>query len=231
MSFQETSAHIAETTFITEDIVSLRLVPEHYIDYQAGQYLQLLFEFGEFYFSIANAPLGKPEYVLHIRLSQPDLGRHLRSLIKKQAPVRLRVPFGQCDLTHINPHKPIIFLASGTGFAQSHAMLESLIATHDEREFQLFWGVRSHSALYLEDTLKQWENCHRGFRYVPLLTANPKEALVLSVLSMHPLDIKHWQVVLSGSFDMVYHIRDHLVLQGVLHENIFSDAFLFEEKP
>ena len=58
MNRQETKARVVQMMPLTDTILQLVLLPEHYIAYQAGQYLQLLCGDSAIYYSIANAPLG-----------------------------------------------------------------------------------------------------------------------------------------------------------------------------
>ena len=60
-------ARVESITPLTDSILQLILKPDVYIDYQAGQYLQIMHENEAFSYSIANAPLGSHQYELHIR--------------------------------------------------------------------------------------------------------------------------------------------------------------------
>lgn len=230
MKHQETLAYILAANFIANDIMQLELDPVDYVKYEAGQYLQVFFDKESFYFSIANAPTDAQHYHLHIRINrQSKLYQCIQACVDAQQPLRIHLPFGICSVSHLEPQKPILFLAEGTGFAQSHAMIEDLMKRHERRELQLIWAARAQNLLYLDETVKQWENNCTNFRYVPVLTGNPREHLIAHALSLHVSDIEKWQIVLSGSFDMVYRIRDGIVALGVSKQNIYSDAFEFEE--
>lgn len=230
MTYHETIARIETITPLTDSILHLVLVPEQYIDYQAGQYLQLLVGDATPCYSIANAPLGSRKYELHIRHNSDNpLDQCLLDELKRKGMIKLRAPFGVCDWKHLDPIKPILFIAAGTGFSPVHAMIEQLLALGDKRAFELIWGARLQSDLYLDEKVKQWQNHVQKFRYESVLTQHNKKTLVSVVLSNHSLDLKDWQIIISGPFDMVYSTRDRLVEQGVALENLYSDAFQFEE--
>lgn len=228
----ETSAQVVRVTPLTDKIIALQLLPENYIDYQAGQYLQIFSEGQWLSYSIANAPLGAHNYELHIRHDpQNTSNQALFREIKQQGNVRIRLPFGDCHLDKLDADRPILFIAGGTGFAPVHAMIEQLLATGDRRPFVLYWGARSQSDLYLEEKALQWQAHVSHFRYVPLVSATDSgETLATLVLKQHKKDLFDYQVVIGGPFDMVYATRDALVAAGVLNSRLYSDAFAFEEK-
>lgn len=92
--------------------MSLSLAPERYVDYQAGQYLQIVFDQDAFSYSIANAPLGSHKYELHIRHSPENpYTQRLFAHIKEHGVVNIRLPFGVCSIEHLDAQRPIIFIA------------------------------------------------------------------------------------------------------------------------
>ncbi|WP_028388978.1 NAD(P)H-flavin reductase [Legionella fairfieldensis] len=229
-----TSLVNAQVEFInplTDSILQIILSPERYIDYQPGQYLELLCGNNAFSYSIANAPLGAHNYELHIRHSQDNpYNQQLLAEIKQNGAVTIRLPLGNCYLDKLHPDRPIVFIAGGTGFAPIKAMIEQLLAEGDKRHIELFWGARSQSDLYMNEKVVQWQTHVTHFHYFSLLSINNKETLATRMLTHHQTDLKHWQFVIGGPFDMVYTIRDSLVAQGVCPSQLFSDAFSFEKK-
>ncbi|KTC85041.1 NAD(P)H-flavin reductase [Legionella brunensis] len=222
-------AQVESVTPLTDSILQIILKPAKYMDYQPGQYLQVLSADGELSYSIANAPLGSHQYELHIRHSQDNpANQQLLAEIKQKGTVRIRVPQGGCHLNKLQMSKPILFIAGGTGFAPIKAMIEQLLATGDKRAFELFWGARSQSDLYMDEKVMQWQAHVEHFHYFSLLSNTSKETLASVILDHHSQDLQQWQIVIAGPFDMVYAIRDILVSHGVPREQLFSDAFAFE---
>lgn len=231
MKSKTINAKVEKIAPLTDSIVQLILDPEEYIGYQAGQYLQIVLNNDPLSYSIANAPLGSHQYELHIRHSRDNpFNKQLFAYIKEYGKVELALPFGECSIEHLDLHKPIIFIAGGTGFAPVNAMIEHLLASDDLRAFELFWGARSRSDLYMHEKVTQWDAHVSRFNYWSLLSEENKEPLASLVLSKHLEDMNNWQIVISGPFDMVYHTRDILVAHGVSRESLFSDAFSFELK-
>lgn len=224
-------AKVESITPLTDSILQLILTPETYIDYRAGQYLEILSAGETLCYSIANAPLGSHKYELHIRHSLDNpYNQQLLNEIKQKGELRLHLPLGDCYLDKLQADKPILFIAGGTGFAPIKAMIEQLLASSDQRTFELFWGARAQNDLYMNEKVSQWQSHVTQFKYFSLLSNSSKDTLPSIILSQHPVDLKDWQFVIGGPFDMVYATRDILLAQGVLPEQLFSDAFSFEGK-
>ena len=222
------TAKIEKINPLSNTIVQLLIQPTHYISYQAGQYLQLRFGDYQAYFSIANAPMGASYYELHIRHSRDNpYHQPLFAHIKRHGVVSLRLPLGECHVNKLDPAKPILFIAGGTGFAPIKAMIEQLLADGAPRPFELFWGARTQSDLYMDEKTKHWQTYVKHFEYFPHQSDSHEGTLVERVLVRHCRNLLDWQIVIGGPFDMAYHIRDALIAEGVLKNNIFSDAFDF----
>lgn len=231
MSEKIIQAMVEEIVPLTDSIVKLVLTPNEFVNYQAGQYLQILCAGQALSYSIANAPLGSHKYELHIRHSLDNpYNQQLFTHIKQQGVVALQLPFGECSLGHLDKQRPIMFIAGGTGFAPVKAMIEQLLADADPRFFELFWGARTRSDLYLDEKVQSWQAHVAHFTYCSSLTDEHTESLASSILTKHAQDLGQWQIVISGPFDMVYGIRDILLQQGASPEYLFSDAFSFESK-
>jgi CDP-4-dehydro-6-deoxyglucose reductase len=231
MKEQTVTAQVEKIVPLTDSIMHLTLRPEHYVEYQAGQYLDILCEGQQFSYSIANAPLGSHQYELHIRHSLDNpYNQSLFTHIKQYGNVTLKLPFGSCCINNLDNHRPILFIAGGTGFAPVNAMIEHLLADADPRPFELFWGARSQSDVYLDEKVFNWQMHVSRFKYYPFLSETSKDNLLSNLLIRHAQDLKEWQIVLSGPFEMVYSIRDTLVEQGMPSNQLFSDAFSFESK-
>lgn len=230
MSAQEGNATVESITSFTDSMVQVILKPDEYITYEAGQYLQIMVGKEALSYSIANAPTGAHHYELHIKLSSDNANsRVLMSSLKQAGRVVIRLPFGDCKMSHLHPNKPILFIAGGAGFAPIKAMIEQLLANKDPRHFELYWGVRTQSDLYRDEQVRDWQKHIKQFDYYSHFSETSSESLASLVLNRHVTDLTTWQIVVGGPFEMVYSLRDALVVKDVLPEHIFSDAFGFEE--
>lgn len=221
---------VRDVSPLTDSILRVLLEPEVFVPYEAGQYLQLETTEGLLAYSIANAPLGSSHYELHIRHTGGDpFAREPCKTLSSHQEVHIHLPFGQCHFKRLATYKHIIYLAGGTGFAPVKAMLEYAFATGDARNSVLYWSAKQKSDLYWEP-IQHWADHTEHFRYIPILLETPSIATVLNAViqSVKKVDIVHTGVVLAGPFDMVYKMRDGLLLAGFLPEHVFSDAFEFE---
>lgn len=229
MSIILTRAEVEHINPLTDSIIELVLAPEHYVDYQPGQYLQI--RSGDEYlsYSIANAPLGSHKYELHIRHDHSNrASQALFAEIKSKGVVNIRLPMGDCHLNRLDSDIPVLFIAGGTGFAPIKAMIEQMLADGDQRLFELYWGARSQSDLYMDDKVRQWAAHVEHFCYFSLLpTHDSKETLANMVIAQHKKNIANYQIVIGGPFDMVFATRDALLDAGASASRLYSDAFSF----
>jgi len=225
---RQTSALVERITPLTDSITEVVLKPLHYVDYVAGQYLQIHLKGELLSYSIANAPLGSKTYELQIRHSRHNvLNKALFATIRAQGRLDLTLPFGDCHFNHLEPNLPILFIAGGTGFAPVKAMMEQLLADADPRAFELYWGARSQSDLYLDEKLRFWAAHVPHFTYFFFFFYISQETLVSRVIEHHQKDLLGYQFVICGPFDKSYAIREVLLAQGVSTSHLHSDAFSF----
>lgn len=222
-------ANIDSINPLTDTILQVMLKPEHYVEYHAGQYLNIIQGHDHLSYSIANAPLGSRKYELHIRHSQENRSNNkLLTQMKTRGEILIQLPFGHCHIEKLDPDKSIIFIAGGTGFAPVKAIIEQLLANGDQRNFELYWGARTQSDLYMNEQVRQWQSHVSQFCNLSLLSNNSRDTLASTLIDHHQSDLADWQYVLAGPFDMIYDLRDSLVALGLSVDQLYSDAFQFE---
>lgn len=216
---------------LTDTVLQVMLVPESFIAYQPGQYLQIICQDEAMSYSIANGPLGSGKYELHIRHSRDNAANQaLLHDIKTKGSLTIQLPFGDCYLSRLEKEKSIVFIAAGTGFAPVKAMIEQLLMDADPRSFALFWLSRSQSDLYMDNMVATWQSHVKHFRYYPLISGDTIHKLADLFKKIHQANhAANQQWVISGPFDMVYSLRDMLVAQGISPGTIYADAFSFEQ--
>ncbi|MDP3562280.1 MAG: NAD(P)H-flavin reductase [Legionellaceae bacterium] len=228
MSIIETYAEIEKVVPLTNTLLQFFLKPERYIDYQAGQYLQIITNQENYNYSIANAPLGTHRYELHIRHNREHIKNQMMLATMEQSNrILIQLPLGNSSIYRLNPTKPIIFIAVGTGFAPIKAIIEQLFADKDTRRKILLWSVNTQQDLYMNEKASQWQKDCTSFSYVPYLFKSSENSLI-SVINKQCANLDEYQIVMNGPFDLMYIIRDALLAEGLARENLFSDAFSFE---
>jgi CDP-4-dehydro-6-deoxyglucose reductase len=162
-------------------VLKLQLPANQNLQYRAGQYVEFILRDGaRRSYSMANAPhhLGSPPAIeLHIRhMPGGRFTDHVFTAMKEKDILRMEGPFGTFFLRE-DSAKPIVLLASGTGFAPIKAIIEHLEHKGVTRPTVLYWGCRSRADLYQHEWALAAAQRLPNLRYVPVLSeAGPADA-------------------------------------------------------
>ena len=143
--------------------------------YYAGQYVEVILKDGRRRsYSMAGAPHTGSPLELHIRHMPGGLFTdHVfgagATQMKEREILRLEGPFGSFFLRE-DSDKPVVLLASGTGFAPVKAIVEHMIHKNIQRPVSLYWGGRRPQDLYMDALAQSWTEALPGFRYVPVVS-------------------------------------------------------------
>ena len=222
-------------------IVKLKLPSSDRFNFLAGQYVDILLKDGKRRsYSMANGPNSDNLIELHIRhtpggaFTDAIFGDGTSSInaIKEKDILRLEGPLGTFFLRE-DSSRPIILLASGTGFAPIKAVIENAIEKGVKREMNLFWGVRKPAELYMSELALSWEKKLDNFKYTPVVSDeiakdnwSGKTGFVHhAVISQFP-DMNNYSVYSCGAPIMVQSAQKDFVGKCNLPEDqFFSDAF------
>jgi CDP-4-dehydro-6-deoxyglucose reductase len=127
-------------------ILHLQLPANDPLRYHAGQYVEFILAGGaRRSYSMANAPHtqgDKPAIELHMRHLPGGLFTdHVFGAMKEKEILRIEGPFGSFFLRE-DSDKPIVFVASGTGFAPIKSIIETAQKKGVQRPMTLYWGGR-----------------------------------------------------------------------------------------
>jgi CDP-4-dehydro-6-deoxyglucose reductase, E3 len=155
-------------------VLHMQLPANQNFQYRAGQYIEFILRDGaRRSYSMANAPdrLGSPPSIeLHLRhMPGGKFTDTAFSTLKEKDILRMEGPFGSFFLREDSP-KPIVLLASGTGFAPIKALIEHMQSKGITRPAVLYWGCRRRADLYRHDWCLQQAAAMPGLRYVPVLS-------------------------------------------------------------
>jgi CDP-4-dehydro-6-deoxyglucose reductase, E3 len=235
-------ARVASLTRPSHDvtIMKLQLPATVNLKYRAGQYVEFILRDGSRRsYSMANAPemLGEPPAIeLHLRhMPGGKFTDHVFGAMKEKEILRLEGPLGSFFLRE-ESDKPIVLLASGTGFAPIKAMLEHMQAKSIARRAVLYWGCRSKADLYLHEWALRAAASMRDLRYIPVLSeAKPEDAWsgrtgFVHHAVMHDLpDLSGHEVYACGAPVMVESAQRDLVERcGLPAEAFYADSFTSE---
>jgi CDP-4-dehydro-6-deoxyglucose reductase len=152
-------------------VVRLQLPANDTLRYHAGQYVEFILRDGaRRSYSMANAPHNGPGVELHIRhMPGGKFTDHVFSAMKEKEILRVEGPFGSFYLRE-ESDKPMVLLASGTGFAPIKALVEHLQFRSSTRPATLYWGGRRPPDLYMDAWVR--ERCAEmpNLRYVPVIS-------------------------------------------------------------
>ncbi len=150
-------------------LLELKLPANDKFMFLAGQYVDLILRDGtRRSFSMANAPHDDGFLRLHLRNYGGPFSQHVFGAMKEKDILRIEGPFGTFFLRE-DSAKPIVLLASGTGFAPIKAMVEHALHTGMKRPMTLYWGCRVRADLYLNELAEGWQR-EGKLRYVPVLS-------------------------------------------------------------
>ena len=215
-------------------LLYLKLPANERLQFLAGQYLEFLLRDGSRRsFSMANAPHDDELIQLHVRhVPGGQFTDHVFGKMKERDILRFEGPHGTFFLRE-DSAKPIVFVASGTGFAPIKSVIEHALAENVRRPMTLYWGGRRPKDLYLNDLPLKWAAEHAGFRYVPVISdALPEDGwsgrtgfVHRAVMEDFP-DLSGYQVYACGVPVMVDSARREFVAQCKLpEEEFYADSF------
>ena len=224
------------------DVVQLRLqLPAtETFRYHAGQYIEFILRDGaRRAYSMANAPHTQaeaPGVELHIRhMPGGKFTDHVFGAMKEKDILRVEGPFGSFYLRE-DSDKPIVLLASGTGFAPIKALIEQLQFKGSTRAVTLYWGGRRPQDLYLHDWVLARAAEMPQLRYVPVVSdAQPEDGWSGRTGFVHQAvlddfaDLSGHQVYACGAPIVVESARTAYSAQrGLPAEEFYADAFTSE---
>ena len=152
-------------------IVYLKLPANERLMFLPGQYIDILLKDGtRRSFSMANAPHDDEFIQLHVRhVPGGTFTDHVFKTMKERDILRFEGPFGTFFLRE-ESDKPIVFVASGTGFAPIKAIIDAALRKGSSRPMTLYWGARRPKDLYLDALPARWAAEHPRFKYVPVVS-------------------------------------------------------------
>jgi CDP-4-dehydro-6-deoxyglucose reductase len=218
-------------------IITLQLPANEALAYRAGQYIEFMLRDGKRRaYSLANAPSLEAPLTLHIRHMAGGLfTEQVFGTLKERDILRFEGPLGTFFLRE-ESDKPIILLASGTGFAPIKALVEHLQHLQSNRPVTLYWGGRRPQDLYMHSLCEQWAATLPHLRYVPVVSDplpedqwTGRSGFVHAAVMQDFPDMSGHQVYACGAPIVVDSARRDFVAQCHLPaEEFYADAFTSE---
>ncbi|MGE0079759.1 MAG: CDP-6-deoxy-delta-3,4-glucoseen reductase [Thiohalomonadaceae bacterium] len=210
----------------------LKLPDGERLQFLAGQYVDFVLKDGRHRaFSIANAPHDDEFLKFHIRrIRGGHFTDRLFSDMREKDVLRIEGPKGSFYMREDD--RPIIFLATGTGFGPVKAIIEHAIAEGHIVPMYLYWGARHRGDLYMDALARQWAAEYENIHYIPVLSRPTEEddwtgrtGYVQDAAAADFDDLSGFDVYACGHPQMVFAAKTVLTAKGLDPERCFSDAF------
>ena len=239
---QKMPARVASLERVAPDVVLIKvqLPATVAFKYRAGQYVEFILRDGaRRSYSMANAPehLGNPPMIeLHLRhMPGGKFTDHVFGAMKEKEILRMEGPLGSFFLRE-DSDKPIVLLASGTGFAPIKAIIEHMRSAGIARPALLYWGCRRKADLYLHGWAQQAAASMPNLRYMPVLSDAPPEdawdgrtGFVHQAVMADLPDLSGHEVYACGAPVMVEAARrDFSARCGLPADAFYADSFTSE---
>lgn len=221
-------------------LLKLQLPANDGFVYHAGQYVEFLLRDGSRRsYSMANAPdmlTAGGGLELHIRhMPGGKFTDTVFTTLKEKDILRIEGPYGSFFLRE-DSDKPIVLLASGTGFAPLKALLEHMQFKGIARPTTLYWGGRRPDDLYMDAWVKTKLSEMPNLRYVPVISnALPQDGWTGRTGFVHQAvlqdlpDLSSYQVYACGAPIVVDSARAAYSKEaGLPAEEFYADSFTSE---
>ena len=221
-------------------LVRLQLPASDVFKYHAGQYVEFLLRDGaRRAYSMGNAPhtqLETPGIELHIRHTPGGkFTDHVFSAMKEKEILRIEGPFGSFYLRE-DSTKPMVLLASGTGFAPIKAIIEHMQLKRSTRPAVLYWGGRRPADLYMHDWVLAKVAELPSLSYVPVVSdALPEDTwtgrtgFVHNAVLQDMTDLSGYQVYACGAPIVVDSAQTAYIAAGLPEDEFYADSFVTEK--
>ena len=226
---------VEKMTRLTEDVMALylKLPANERLQFLSGQYIDILQKEGKpRSFSLANSEHNDELLELHVRnIAGGAFTNHVFNGMKERDILRIKGPLGNFYLHEDSP-KPIVFVASGTGFAPVKSIIEHALHIGFKHEMHFYWGVRKQSDLYMLDKVKDWEA--QGVKFTPVVSDEQwsgRTGFVHQAVLDDFKDLSGYAVYACGApvvVDAAH--REFTTQRGLQNDSFYADAFTFVPK-
>lgn len=230
---------------VTYDIkeITLKLISPEFIDFKAGQYIQLsippyekINQITQRAYSISSVPSQKNKIELLIRLVPGGAATtYVHYYMKQNEEIEFIGPFGEFYVRETDAI--MICVAGGSGMAPIKSIIFDLYEKGiNDREIWYFFGARSLKDLFYLDLFRDLERKWSNFHFVPALSNPSAEdnwsgevGLITDVLNKYLKEriesSKPKEGYLCGSPGMINACVEVMKNNGIPQEKIYYDKF------
>lgn len=217
-------------------IVKLQVPAGDLMKYRAGQYVDFLLRDGSRRsYSMANAPHTvtpeTPHIELHIRhMAGGVFTDHVFGAMKEKEIQRIEGPQGSFFLRE--SEKPMVFLASGTGFAPIKALIEEMRSKAVNRSVSFYWGARRPVDLYMHEWVLEQALEMPNLTYIPVVSDalesdawSGRTGFVHKAVVEDFKNLSNYQVYACGAPVVVDSAKTAYAAMGLPEDEFYADSF------
>jgi CDP-4-dehydro-6-deoxyglucose reductase len=236
LQIRKLPCRVQEIRKVAPDVVvlKLKLPANERLQFLAGQYIDILMKDGKRRsYSMGNPPHDDEYIELHVRnMARGAFTEYVFTRMKEKDILRFEGPLGTFFLRE-DSDKPMIFVASGTGFAPIKSILEHAFQMGTTRQMVLYWGGRRPADIYMGELAGRWQQEHGNFSFIPVISdALPEDNWSGRTGFVHQAamadfpDMSGFQVYSCGAPIVVESAhKDFTSSCGLPEDEFFSDAF------
>ena len=210
-------------------VITLKLPESVEFGFHAGQYIDIMFKGKTRSYSIASAPTSPKEVEVHVKYHKGgEFSEYVWNELATDSVLRFKGPLGVFKLQKSD--KPILLVATGTGFAPVKSIIESLYIENVTREIHLYWGNRSVEDFYLTEILTKWQS-KLNIKITKCLSKDTQNeyfsGYVTNAIKNDFEDLSSYDLYACGNPQMIedtYEIATEIL--GLSKDRFFSDAFI-----
>lgn len=225
---QHLTARVRSAQELSRDLILLHLQTPRTsrLRFLAGQRVALTIGDLVFEAPIASCPCDDRNLQFHLPRSR--LGDADGRLPKIGDAVAIDGPQGDFVLNE-QSHRPLLFIAVGTGFAPIKSLIEHAMALNATESISLYWVTDAEHGHYMHNLCRSWSDALDNFQYVPLLASSEAEfsQRLDDILSEMQALTGH-ETYIAGSAAQTAMIAERLREQGLPPAQLHLDHFLSE---
>lgn len=231
MPLQRIEARVKSVSPITDDmrLLHVQTPRTNRLRFLAGQSVSLELPGGlTASCAVASCPCDDRNLQFHIRRRAGNaFAERVFDGLKGVDTVRIEGPRGEFVLNEAS-HRPLIFIASETGFAPIKSLIEHAMALDAAETLHLYW-IAFGKGHYLDNLCRSWSDALDNFRYAPLTAdgALPDEAVMQDalrqVLQDHPR-LADCDVYVAGPGPLANAAEYLLLERGLPRQQLFVDT-------
>ena len=236
LQIRKLPCRVQEIHRVAPDVVvlKLKLPANERLQFLAGQYIDILMKDGKRRsYSMGNPPHDDEYIELHVRnMAHGAFTEYVFNRMKEKDILRFEGPLGTFFLRE-DSDKPMIFVASGTGFAPIKSVIEHAFGLGTARQMVLYWGGRRPADIYMGELASRWQQEHDNFSFVPVISDaapednwNGRTGFVHRAVMQDFADMSGYQVYACGAPIVVESAHKDFTTECRLpEEEFYSDAF------